>query len=1486
LCARNQFAVLHFVAAFLPLVFWYKMPLHHNNFFEHRNGESDPSAPPFVAPLIEKGDVRIRKLVDSKKWSCRTQGKYSLSFQEAVECEKKCRQKLLASVPNYYFKAVIEFLDGTKYCISTIMDELRFQFKHMFFEGQPVICRGQIVSSRLASNRAKSSKITNGEKANVSPAKIEEEVIKEAKQMIYTIVMRQGNKVQKIENVKPDQIKSLGVKPPCGKVIREIVRTFASKPNFASSSFPWKADRTVLNELKSFDIEVGDLPEHHSRSNTSQSEKKKKEQPTSKSSRSSTNLLQYFPRVDKTVGDSAAQSATTSPQKRKNTPKKLANSQKNTQVEKILKKAKTVRATPKTFSFNIEKLETMWIDTLEKPNNWRVYCHYADAIVRKRGTVKEFEVIPNEALRRDMLSRLQLRKLREKIDGMTGEDKKQYVEEYKLKRKELQLEQNKLCDDLQVTNSRALPMPSLCMPPEPMSHEDYGEMLSLFAFIHCYRSAFDSFNQYQLNFTDLCKAIASCCDSDNFQEANGLLVCLLEAAMQAEIVENYEEFGIPLKSVTLDIYSASEIARIMLKENDYYESEDEERKSSVSDNSDQCIDLTMQSLMEEMANVEFCQLDVKWKTKVLWYLMEMLLRSNVVEEFLRKSYQKFHSAWKRKMQLTNELMKLSENNNTDKAVNNGKLDNFLVDLEDEEDEEKKKKKKKMEMGESSPSKVHTMPKQTLTLRQQVLQEEKVKREKQKEEREREAARERLRFQLETVDKSVEMMRKFSMRSLNKIAPLGTDRYYNRYWFFGKWLPGLFVEKGCFQSSTFASGTKNEEHCSNVAVYQWYHYSTEEQIRELIERLLDKGERESRLKKAISKCLPEIVASLNSNSNGKSANVFVESEFENPVKCMKKRLLDLEQQFTAGHFVQFQDRNAWLSQVKKAADLKRLADLLVSLQKMIRPNLLCGWMQMDVAVNSKKKSRPSADEQRIAKWQRAVHQAATFSRLFVLLSVFENSVQLYRSTTKAKCQTCRKSDDLKCLLLCDACNAACHTYCSRPPLQAVPSVAWLCISCKRYNSKEKIKRERQENDEICEGKTSNRCTRGGKMNSAQNYVERLNGRMAYSEVQKKCSEIFEKIQSSGLSSYLQTMTENAGVVLRSTRAMEKSKTLAFVKSRLNNYASLEEFFSDLKTVLQNGRTACQGRKRILRNLDDLEEMIEALENEYETNSGRKNGPGEFEWSVRVRSAERRPLPKSCTSSINPIHPRHTSKMPLQQQQHHHQAVILNIGGRRFSVSVHSLAMEPESILTQLVREQWRPSLGFTEVYIHRDPTYFHYVLNYLRNGHRALLPSNEVDMAQLFREAEFYQLHGLLPLLWRITQSMPVIGDQLQVNDEVSWNPGVLSLYWQSVAVNNRCYGPRQAHFQIVGPIRGKYQLRCSAWWCYDISCPACSQFDFAPMPESVELLLIEQSVKQEMTQARGVLKQFAADGMCALVEWNQGSYRFHLPVSALLRYRR
>lgn len=42
-----------------------------------------------------------------------------------------------------------------------------------------------------------------------------------------------------------------------------------------------------------------------------------------------------------------------------------------------------------------------------------------------------------------------------------------------------------------------------------------------------------------------------------------------------------------------------------------------------------------------------------------------------------------------------------------------------------------------------------------------------------------------------------------------------------------------------------------------------------------------------------------------------------------------------------------------------------------------------------------------------------------------------------------CSMCGKDDDHSHLLLCETCNAECHTYCLIPPLRAVPKEAWYC-----------------------------------------------------------------------------------------------------------------------------------------------------------------------------------------------------------------------------------------------------------------------------------------------------------------------------------------------------------------------------------------------------------------------------------------------------------
>lgn len=47
---------------------------------------------------------------------------------------------------------------------------------------------------------------------------------------------------------------------------------------------------------------------------------------------------------------------------------------------------------------------------------------------------------------------------------------------------------------------------------------------------------------------------------------------------------------------------------------------------------------------------------------------------------------------------------------------------------------------------------------------------------------------------------------------------------------------------------------------------------------------------------------------------------------------------------------------------------------------------------------------------------------------------------------ALCEMCGGGDSEERILLCDACDAGCHTWCCAPPLRAVPEGDWFCPAC--------------------------------------------------------------------------------------------------------------------------------------------------------------------------------------------------------------------------------------------------------------------------------------------------------------------------------------------------------------------------------------------------------------------------------------------------------
>eukprot|EP00941_MAST-03F_sp_MAST-3F-sp1_P000768 g768.t1 len=106
---------------------------------------------------------------------------------------------------------------------------------------------------------------------------------------------------------------------------------------------------------------------------------------------------------------------------------------------------------------------------------------------------------------------------------------------------------------------------------------------------------------------------------------------------------------------------------------------------------------------------------------------------------------------------------------------------------------------------------------------------------------------------------------------------------------------------------------------------------------------------------------------------------------------------------------------------------------------------------------------------------------------------------------------------------------------------------------------------------------------------------------------------------------------------------------------------------------------------------------------------------------------------------------------------HQIVQLNVGGTMFATSRETLLRDKDSMLAVMVRRT-RPSttgsrqtgiMGTTRddtdaIFLDRDPTYFRYVLNFLRDG-EVDLPNEKQALNQILREASFFQIQGLTNL---------------------------------------------------------------------------------------------------------------------------------------------
>jgi hypothetical protein len=93
------------------------------------------------------------------------------------------------------------------------------------------------------------------------------------------------------------------------------------------------------------------------------------------------------------------------------------------------------------------------------------------------------------------------------------------------------------------------------------------------------------------------------------------------------------------------------------------------------------------------------------------------------------------------------------------------------------------------------------------------------------------------------------------------------------------------------------------------------------------------------------------------------------------------------------------------------------------------------------------------------------------------------------------------------------------------------------------------------------------------------------------------------------------------------------------------------------------------------------------------------------------------------------------------------IILNVGGKEYHTSRSTLTKDANSMLCRMFTgslPSTRDALG--RYFIDRDGDLFRYILDYLRDNNPEFIPNDANLMLALLREAQFYQLEGLIHYL--------------------------------------------------------------------------------------------------------------------------------------------
>ncbi|UJR27136.1 hypothetical protein I4U23_008435 [Adineta vaga] len=349
----------------------------------------------------------------------------------------------------------------------------------------------------------------------------------------------------------------------------------------------------------------------------------------------------------------------------------------------------------------------------------------------------------------------------------------------------------------------------------------------------------------------------------------------------------------------------------------------------------------------------------------------------------------------------------------------------------------------------------------------------------------------------------------------RIKPLGFDRNYSRYWFF-KGHAGIFVEKGWIgseisynarllssqdiSSPRLPSIINGEKSIPKDEVNLWWTYDNETIIEQVLQSLNNRGIRERNLLENLKKIMPLLRSEFEQVNKEKSSteNQIEESvsnietsndtqqqqqqQSNDIVSSFKNDLEDIEQRLrlgSLGGFIINDNLTEWQTKVKQSNERSDLAELLIQLQQTIAEKHASGIFgthetSSKNSTNSSRKkvlaNKSSINNQHsLQVWMNDCRTCKTYSRLYVLLMIFENSIAWSKSTIGIKCKICRRKHKDEYIVVCDQCCQGYHFECLRgysfDEMKNSTNDLWYCPACRpqsvsRRRSEKKTEKKRK------------------------------------------------------------------------------------------------------------------------------------------------------------------------------------------------------------------------------------------------------------------------------------------------------------------------------------------------------------------------------------------------------------------------------------------